>query len=157
MTIYIMKIIFLKCQISMSSLCKNFANVQLDHMELRKIEIVNAKSCQKLANCTLRDLDIKVDVHGRRCLLSYLNSLPISVLRNLDTEANRFYDRTDRLYDAALLTRCYTQHYRIMAFHLIKIRNIVSKRKVAMGNLMIFLIQERCWLRICASFLSVVF
>ena len=22
----------------------------------------------------------------------------------------KFYDRTDRLYDAALLTRCYTQH-----------------------------------------------
>ena len=43
MTIYIMKVIFLKCQISMSSLCKNFANVQLDHMELRKMEIVNAE------------------------------------------------------------------------------------------------------------------
>ena len=25
-------------------------------------------------------------------------------------EANKFYDRTNRLYDAALLTRCYTQH-----------------------------------------------
>ena len=36
--------------------------------------------------------------------------------------------------------------YRIMAFHLIKIRNTVSKRKVAMGNLMIFFIQESCWL-----------
>ena len=43
-------------------------------------------------------------------MLSYLSSLPISVLRSLDTEANKFYDRTTRLYDAALLTRCYTQH-----------------------------------------------
>ena len=34
----------------------------------------------------------------------------LSVLRSLDTEANKFYDRTNRLYDAALLTRCYTQH-----------------------------------------------
>ena len=42
-------------------------------------------------------------------MLSYLSSLPISVLRSLDTEANKFYDRTNRLYDAALLTRCYTQ------------------------------------------------
>ena len=25
-------------------------------------------------------------------------------------EANKFYDRAHRLYDAALLTRCYTQH-----------------------------------------------
>ena len=38
------------------------------------------------------------------------NSLPISVLRSLDTEANKFYDRTNRLYEAALFTRCYTQH-----------------------------------------------
>ena len=61
---------------------------------------------QKFANCTLRDLA----VHGRHCMLSYLSSLPISVLRSLDTEANKFYDRTNRLYDAALFTRCYTQH-----------------------------------------------
>ena len=60
---------------------------------------------QKLANCTLRDLATKLDVHGRHCMLSYLSSLPISVLRSLDTEANKFYDRTNRLYDAALLTR----------------------------------------------------
>ena len=65
---------------------------------------------QKLANCTLRDLDSKLDVHGRHCMLSYLSSLPISVLRSLDTEANKFYDRANRLYDAALLTRCYIQH-----------------------------------------------
>ena len=65
---------------------------------------------QKLANCTLRDLATKLDVHGRHCMLSYLSSLPISVLRSLDTEADKFYDRTNRLYDAALLTRCYTQH-----------------------------------------------
>ena len=45
---------------------------------------------QKLANCTLRDLAIKFDVHGRHCMLSYLSSLPISVLRSLDTEANKF-------------------------------------------------------------------
>ena len=27
---------------------------------------------QKLANCTLRDLATKLDVHGRHCMLSYL-------------------------------------------------------------------------------------
>lgn len=37
-------------------------------------------------------------------------SLPISVLRALDTEANRIYDRNHLLYDDALLTTCYTQH-----------------------------------------------
>ena len=43
-------------------------------------------------------------------MLSFLSSLPISVLRNLDIEANKFYDRNHQFYDAALLTRCYTQH-----------------------------------------------
>ena len=43
-------------------------------------------------------------------IVSFHSSLPISVLRSLGTEANKFNDRTNRLYDAALLTRCYTQH-----------------------------------------------
>ena len=30
--------------------------------------------------------------------------------RFLDTEANKFYDRNHLLYDAARLTRCFTQH-----------------------------------------------
>ena len=34
----------------------------------------------------------------------------MTVLCVLDTEANKFYDRKHQLYDAALLTRCYTQH-----------------------------------------------
>ena len=69
------------------------------------------KSCvQKFTNCTLRDLAAKLVANSRHCMFSYLSSLPISVLRSLDTEANTFYDRTNRLYDAALLIRCYTQH-----------------------------------------------
>ena len=58
----------------------------------------------------VRDLAGILDVHGRHSMLSYLSSLPISVLRSLDTEADKFYDISNRLYDAALLTRCYTQH-----------------------------------------------
>ena len=42
--------------------------------------------------------------------LSRLVSLSISSLPNLDIEANKFYDRAHRIYDAAILTRCYTQH-----------------------------------------------
>ena len=42
--------------------------------------------------------------------LSRLVTLSISSLRNLDIEANKFYDRAHRLYDAAILTQCYTQH-----------------------------------------------
>ena len=43
-------------------------------------------------------------------MLSFLSSLPIPVLRILDIEANRFYDRNRQMYESALLTRCYTQH-----------------------------------------------
>ena len=40
-----------------------------------------------------------------------LSSLPISVLRNLEVEANKLYDRANKLYKAAFLTRCYVQHF----------------------------------------------
>ena len=42
--------------------------------------------------------------------LSHLVTLSISSLRNLDNEANEFYDRAHRHYDVGILTRCYTQH-----------------------------------------------
>ena len=40
-----------------------------------------------------------------------LLSLPISVLRNLEIEANKFYNRANKFYKAALLTRCYVQYF----------------------------------------------
>ena len=43
-------------------------------------------------------------------MLSKLASLSISSLRKLDDEGNKFYDRKHDLCEAALLTRCYTQH-----------------------------------------------
>ena len=43
-------------------------------------------------------------------MFSRLSSLSISSLRELDEEANKFYDRKHDLYEAALLTRYYTQH-----------------------------------------------
>ena len=43
-------------------------------------------------------------------MLSYLSSLPIAVLRSLDTEANRLNNRNHQMYDAALLRRFYFQH-----------------------------------------------
>ena len=41
---------------------------------------------------------------------SRLVTLSLSSLCNLDIEANKSYDRAHRLYDAAILTQCYTQH-----------------------------------------------
>ena len=61
-------------------------------------------------NTSLNDLALKLRIHGRHHMLSYLSALPIAVLRSLNTEANRFHDRNHEIYDAALLTTCYTQH-----------------------------------------------
>ena len=43
-------------------------------------------------------------------MLSKLASLSISSLRKLDVEANKICDRKHDLYEAALLTRYYSQH-----------------------------------------------
>ena len=59
---------------------------------------------------TLSELSIIIKHSGRHMALSRLVTLSISSRRNLDNEANKFYDRAHPLYDAALLTRCYTQH-----------------------------------------------
>ena len=48
--------------------------------------------------------------HGRHSMLSFLSSLPISGFRAADTETKKFYDTTNHLYEAALLTRSYTQY-----------------------------------------------
>ena len=49
--------------------------------------------------------------HGWHGLFLFLSSLSVSVLRYLDLEANKFYDRAIKLYKAALLTRCYVQRF----------------------------------------------
>ena len=96
-----MRVIFPKCPILMYLHFQSLVNVNLDLMVYGKRVVTNE---------TLNDLAVKLRILGRHPMLSYLSSLPIAVLRSLDTEANRFYDRNHQLYNAALLTRCYTQH-----------------------------------------------
>ena len=60
-----------------------------------------------ILNTSLNGVAVKLRIHGRHSMLSYLSSLPIAILRSLGTEAYRFYDRNQL---TALLTRCYTQH-----------------------------------------------
>ena len=57
------------------------------------------------SNTSLNDLSTKIREHGRHAMLSFLSSLPITVLCILNIEANRFYDRNHQMYEAALLTR----------------------------------------------------
>ena len=51
------------------------------------------KRAVKRSNTSLKDLSKELEDHGRHSMLSFLSSLPISVLHVLDTEANNFYDR----------------------------------------------------------------
>ena len=109
----IMKVIFLKCQILMCFfLFWNVKDVKVDIMVSVKNGNIKCKTCaEKRINNYLKDLSIALNIHGRHGLLSFLSSLPISVLRNLELAANKFYERSNKLYKAALLTRCYVQHF----------------------------------------------
>ena len=73
---------------------------------------------------SLYNLSSKLREHGRHAMLSFLSSLPIPVLRILDIEANRFYDRNHQMYEAALLTRCYTQHAILCHLSMLKLITI---------------------------------
>ena len=64
----------------------------------------------KRTNSLLKDLSQELKGNGRHSMLLFSSTLPISVLRVLETEINGFYERNHPLYDAALLTKCYTQH-----------------------------------------------
>ena len=106
-----MTVIFRKCRIlTFFSLLEFRKRIARSHGIKKNGNCKRKSRVQKLANCTLRDPAGKLDVHGRHSMLSFLSSLPISVLRSLDIEANKFYDGSNRLYNAALLIRCYTQH-----------------------------------------------
>ena len=78
----------------------------------RKNGNINHKICtEKRLNTSLKDLSIALNNHGPHGLVSFVSSLPISVLGNLELEAYKLYDRANKLFIAALLTRCYVQHF----------------------------------------------
>ena len=78
-------------------------------MENVKTAILNVNTrLTKNQKLTLSELN-KLLKFRRHNMLSRLR-LFISSLRKLDEESNQFYDRKHDLYEAALLTRCYTQH-----------------------------------------------
>ena len=70
----------------------------------------NKRCAAQKPGSSLYNLSSKLREHGRHAMLSFFSSLSIPVLRVLDIEANRFYDRNHQMYEAALLTRYYTQH-----------------------------------------------
>ena len=62
-----------------------------------------------------------------------LETLSNSSIYNLDIEANKFYDRAHRLYDAALITRCKTQ-YTLRPYRESKINHIRHLIKIHFVN-----------------------
>ena len=90
----------------------NVKNVKVDLIVNVKNGNMKRKICtEKHLNTSLKDLSIALNNHGWHGLFSFLSSLPISVLRNLELEANKLYYRANKLYKAALFTRCYVQHF----------------------------------------------
>ena len=111
MIIYTMKVTFRKCQILMF-FCFGMKKRKSRSHGKRKNGNIKRKICtEKCLNTSLKDLSLALTNHGRHGLFSFLSSLPISVLRNLELEANKLYDRANKLYKATLLTKCYVQHF----------------------------------------------
>ena len=78
---------------------------------VRKNGNVKRKSLAiKKINTSLKVLADILNTRGRHDMMSFLSSLPFPVKVKLDDEANRFYDKSHQFYQAALLTRCYTEH-----------------------------------------------
>ena len=64
----------------------------------RKNGNTKRKICtEKLLNTSLKDLSWALTNHGWYGLVSFLSSLPISVLINLELEANKLFDRANKL------------------------------------------------------------
>ena len=89
-----MKATFLKCQILMFFSVLECKKRKSRSHGKRKNGNIKRKICtEKRLNTSLTDLSLALTNHGRHGLFSFLSSLPISVLRNLELEANKLYDR----------------------------------------------------------------
>ena len=81
-------------------------------VNLKKTATFSAKFVlKKRLNTSLKDLSLAFTNNVRHGLFSFLSSLHISALRNLELEANKRYDRANKLCKAPLLTRFYVQHF----------------------------------------------
>ena len=87
-----MKATFLKCLILMFFLFWNVKKRKSRSHGKRKNGNIKRKiGTEKRLNTSLKDLSLALTNHGRHGLFSFLSSLPISVLRNLELEANKLY------------------------------------------------------------------
>ena len=83
---------------------------------------------------TFPDLSMALKQSDRFMALSHFYTPSISSFLNLDIEATKFYDRSHPHYDAALLTRCYTQHALFLPYIDSKINHIRYSIKIQFVN-----------------------
>ena len=99
MIIYTMKVTFPKCQILMFFSDLQSKKSKSTSYGKRKNGNIERKICtEKRLNTSLKYFSRASNNHGQYGLFSFLSSLPISVLRNLELEANKLYDRANKLY-----------------------------------------------------------
>ena len=72
------------------------------HAKRQKGNDKRKRCAAQKSNTSLNDLSTKLREHGRIAMLLFLSSIPFPVLRILDIEANRFYDRNHQMYDVKL-------------------------------------------------------
>ena len=85
MIIYTMKATFLKFQILIFFSVLECKKRKSRTHGKRKNGNIKRKTCtEKRLNTSLKDLSLALTNHGRHGLFSFLGSLPISVLRNLE-------------------------------------------------------------------------
>ena len=81
-----MRVIFPKCPILMYLHFQSRKRKSRSH-GIRKKGNDKRKQCAAMKlNTSLNDLAVKLRIDGRHPMLSYLSSLPIAVLRSLDTD-----------------------------------------------------------------------
>ena len=117
--------------------------------------------CKNTHDSTLSDLIITLKQSGHHMTLSRWVTLFISSLHNFDIEAYKLYDRAHRLYDAALLRRCYTLHastlYWLIIFNILSKFNLSLKvhKGLELINLKLSLVSWYLlglpWLNLCFS------
>ena len=90
----------------------NVKNVKVDLMVNVEMATISAKVVLKTQKYFSKGsfYSFKYIMVGM-AFFSFISFLSISVLRNLEKEANKLYDRANKLYKAPLVTRCYVQHF----------------------------------------------
>ena len=98
MIIFTTNVTFLKCLIfDVFSLLEIRKRKSRSHGIKKTRNSKRNKRAVKRSNTSLKDLSKVIEEYGRYSMLSFLSSLPISVLRILETEANKFDDRNHQL------------------------------------------------------------